>query len=82
MGCVCRCRRPIRCCRPVVRAIRGLTVAFLLELQKDLVLGLEGAPVAFSQPIVEPCENQKQLWPGAHGLVPFMQLHPQPSGLE
>ena len=26
----------------------------------------------FGHPIVQPCENQKQLWPLLHSLVPFV----------
>ena len=59
-----------------------MTVAFIVLLQKDLVLGLLGAPVASLQPIVVPWLNQKHAWPTLHGLVPFLQSQPHPSGAE
>ena len=71
---------PAGAARLYVRSFGSLTVAFIVELQNDFVFGLDGAPVACSQPMVEPCENQKHAWPTLHLDVPFLQSQPQPSG--
>ena len=34
-------------------------------------------PVQVGQPIVQPCENQKQVWPAKHGVVPLEQKQPE-----
>ena len=73
---------PAAAARLYVRSFGSFTVAFIVELQNDWVLGLLGAPVACSHPIVVPWLNQKQAWPTLHGLVPFLQSQPQPSGAE
>ena len=45
---------PAAALRLYVRSSGSLTVAFIVELQKDLVFGLDGAPVARLQPMVAP----------------------------
>ena len=61
-------------------ALTGLVLSQSPQPGKQgLRLGFDGPPVATLQPMVVPCENQRQDWPTLHSPVELAQLQPQPS---